>query len=420
MDVSLVQIAAFLIARNVYDRRNTVDLSDVWFECMTGRSHGPMWFRRTQVALKAVLLVSSICVGLSINAIEDEWFHPMPVQRLLIRQERTMAQLGIGNPPSVGEYQNFSSDVMFMLAASRCTTTSRNASSGATTHVHWNAVPREQKDVVQNQDGLPPIKCLFAGPIDGVPSTPAVLRTKVLWDSINRKGLLQCDPQLPHLHEIKSGLFSIMISKSPWRLTHFSCQAKYRGSCALTLELEEYQVLETADYDSKEIPPVAEFSNLKSWRKRDSTMVQMAAQYVDSGLQASPDQLDFLSSFQSGKGSIFEYKCRKLPDYRFARTEIDLIVFLPGFVTILVIVSGFIVTAVVSRAAMMRNNGSEYALGLRVADVVRFARIDDGDSQGKSLFLKLHCDFPHLTVSGDGENCGNWSVDEVLGPEVVK
>lgn len=91
--------------------------------------------------------------------------------------------------------------------------------------------------------------------------------------------------------------------------------------------------------------------------------------------------------------------------------------FLTGFIILLVIVAAFSVTAVASHVIMARKKRSDYALGLRVAEMARFARRKVGDIQGESLFVKLDLELPHLTVSGVSESSGTWSTDEVLRAE---
>lgn len=179
-------------------------------------------FAKAQVTLKAVLLASSICVSISVDAFDYDHFRPIADQTILVRQERRMAQLGIGNPPISGIVPNFSSDFMFVLAAHRCAST-RASTSGPISHIHWNARLTEQNDSVQYRPDLPHVECLPDQNLRKGPSTPPVLQTEILWEYINRKGLSQCDLVLPRLHEIKSGVFNVTVSKCPWLLTHFYC-----------------------------------------------------------------------------------------------------------------------------------------------------------------------------------------------------
>lgn len=135
--------------------------------------------------------------------------------------------------------------------------------------------------------------------------------------------------------------------------------------------------------------------------------------YVDSGLQASPGALDFIMSFRAGfeSGSTF---------FNPWSTSNGVALFLVGIVPFLWIVSGFSVGAVIFHVAMKKQNRSDYVLGLRAADVARLANSEVGDIHDSLLFLKLHPDFPQLTVSGNTENSGTWSADEVLGAARVK
>lgn len=375
------------------------------FESLTGCSHGPMWFRKAQVALKVLLFVCSICVGLSVNAFQDDFVRlaPLPGRMVLIRRERRMAQLGIGNPPIIDKTtttpvrklrRNFSSDVMFVRAAQGCLSTSSNASSGVIKQIYLNA---------STSENITPEQYTFRGnhrcaseliaPNPTSSSPIRVLETENLWESMNRQNLLECDPALPSLSTIKSGVFNITLSKCPWRLTQFYCQATYRGSCAMTLDLGDHQVLRTADYNFRESPAAPQLSNYKSWRRRDAENVQIAAMYVDSGLGVSPDQMDFITSFQAGEGTITE---RTTTPNRIG-TQIDPALFLPGLFSILEIVLVFIMSSLVSHVVMLRKKRSAYALGLCIADVARFCQTDGTSAaEGKLLFLKLHPDFPSL------------------------
>lgn len=107
IDAALIRIAVFLNACELYDEHNTIQISDVWFVGLTGRSHGPMWFRKTQVAVKVLLLVWSISIGLSNNPTQYNVLGAGPGQIVLVRQERRMAQLGIGISPRAGEAQTY-------------------------------------------------------------------------------------------------------------------------------------------------------------------------------------------------------------------------------------------------------------------------------------------------------------------------
>lgn len=141
IDAALVRIAAYLNAREIYDRHNAVQISDVWFESMTGRSHGPMWFRRTQVVLKAVLLASSIAVGLSINSFDNDVFDVIPVRgSMLVRRERRISRLGTGNLPLTGDALNLSNEVRFVLGAQSCVLNTGDGSSVSATEIQLNAM----------------------------------------------------------------------------------------------------------------------------------------------------------------------------------------------------------------------------------------------------------------------------------------
>lgn len=327
---------------------------------------------------------------------------------MLVRRNRGMALVGIGNPPFAKELQNFSNDVTFVLSAYSCALTTANTSSDIITQIHFNAIldadtlPTEYNAIWPDTVA----HCLdFSYP------RQVIHRAEKLWVSISRNDFLRCDPAPPSLDEIKSEIYRIRKSKCPWRLTHYNCQAEHRGSCALTLEFGEHQVLPTFDYNTVQTPHAPEFSDFKSLRKWDVEMVQMAAMCVDAGLQASPDALNFVMSYQAGKGEYVSFSERHPSN----GSQIELSWFLPGFITILTIVSGFIASAVLSHVAMKRNNRSDYALGLRIAEIARFAQIDAVDIQGDALFLKLLSDFPSLSVSGVAKNCGTWNAEEVLG-----
>lgn len=99
-------------------------------------------------------------------------------------------------------------------------------------------------------------------------------------------------------------------------------------------------------------------------------------------------------------------------------TRINVTLFLSGFIILWAIIAGFTLTSALSHFIMTRKKRSEYALGLRVAEIARFARRNVGAIQDESLFVKLHQDVPHLTVSGVAENCGTWRVEKVLGAMV--
>lgn len=142
----------------------------------------------------------------------------------------------------------------------------------------------------------------------------------------------------------------------------------------------------------------------------------MVAMYLDFGLGASPDELDSITSCQVGQETVL---LRQESPWRVG-TQIELACFLPGVVTIAVIVAGFIGAAVASHVALVPKNRSDYAVGLTLTEIARFARADIGDIKGKLLFLTLHAEFPRLTVGGVAGNSGIWSADAVLGAEVVQ
>lgn len=108
----------------------------------------------------------------------------------------------------------------------------------------------------------------------------------------------------------------------------------------------------------------------------------MVAMYFDFGLGASPDELDYITSCQVGQETVL---LRQESPWRVG-TQIELACFLPGVVTIAVIVAGFIGAAVASHVALVPKNRSDYAVGLTLTEIALFARADIGDIKGKLLF----------------------------------
>lgn len=142
----------------------------------------------------------------------------------------------------------------------------------------------------------------------------------------------------------------------------------------------------------------------------------MAAMYLDYGIEATPDRLDFIASIRTARLTVLEYDSAR-PS---SGTDIDLVFFLPGIVTIAAIIVGFVVSALVSHIAMVRANRSDYALGLRVADVARFARNEKtckGETKGELLLLKQRHDCPLLTALRLPGRNGTWTEDDAMAFE---
>lgn len=139
LDRALRGVAAYLNAAEVYDERKSIKTSDVWFERVSGRSHGPVWFRKTQVAVKAGMLICSIAVGLSIDGVTRKQKVRLLNQTVLVPRLRRTAQLGIGG------LNNFSNDVVFVSFAQQCKSADGNDSFGMQT-TYWNARSLETFD----------------------------------------------------------------------------------------------------------------------------------------------------------------------------------------------------------------------------------------------------------------------------------
>lgn len=387
LDFALLRVAAYLNGRVLYDEHNSVEISDVWFEGISGHSHGPMWFRKSQVVLKMLLLVCSMIVGLSIDGFAGDRLLRLPDQTVVVRRDRRLSKLGIGG------YKNFSSEVLFVLETFSCGFDSPDISLGT---------PRGNLLTVLNAQSLVPIGHEQYGVIPAVEclseknnfSEPAVLRVGTFIENVN-----ECGIRLPSRQSIQSGIFNISVIGCPWRLTQSHCQAVHHGSCAFTLERGEDQVLTTVDYRTSQNAINMDSAGIKTWRRRDLNTIQIVAKYLDFGLEVNPRALDYLTAFEAEKRSIMKVNGTAL------RTRIDLRKFLSGLIIMLATISAFVLYASVLHVTMMRNKRSEYALGLRVAEVARFALAesassDAADIPGNSLFLEPHSDFPHLTVSG--------------------
>lgn len=221
--------------------------------------------------------------------------------------------------------------------------------------------------------------------------------------------LLNC-PRPRNQHQLRQDACGADIQtakRCSWRLTNSHCQFRHIGGCAVTLDFGDDQVL-LLYRRIREQAYSRLLGRYKWFRKRDAETVRMIAMYVDYGYPADPSSLDFLTSFQPGKRCIMQEKGKSFG------TRINATLFLTGFIALWAIFACFIVTSTMSHFRMMRKRRSRYALALRVAEIARFARRNVGDIQGESLFVKLHLDVPHLTVSGVAENCGIWSVRDVL------
>lgn len=402
LDHALLRVAVYLNSCEVYDAHNSIRISDVWFESVSGRSHGPMWFRKAQVALKLVMLACSIAVGLSIDGFSRDRKVRMLDETVLVPQVRRMAQLGIGG------FNNFSTDVLFVFYASRCYFADNDDVSGLHTFTYWNAralVPIHPDNYWRPTRRLFPLECLskkndfYVSPIRRIArNTTTYYREK------------RCIENLPNITEIKNGTYNVTVTKScSWHSPRLECQAKHWGGCALTMEKGEDQMIYTWEYRGVNVPVLGVWDEYKLSQKRDAETLRMMAMYLDFGLSASVPALDHITSFQAGLRGISKVEGRLF------LSQINVGFFLIGLTILATIVSSSIVSAMQSHLVLSRRKRSDYALGLRVAEVARFARMDVGDIHGESLFLTLHPDFPRLTVSGTGVNCGSWDKDKVLG-----
>lgn len=388
LDTALLRVAAYLNARAVYDARKSIKISDVWFESVSGRSHGPVWFRAAQVALKLLMFTCSIAVRLSIDGFTKYRQVRVPNQTVLVRQDRRMSEIGIGG------HKNFSSDVMFVQSSASCSFRDRDTISGLENIVRWN-VRALAPNVIGHRkfDRMSSLQCLSVK--NGFSVRPVNTNVPNIHDTQD------CAVSTPNVRQIKLGRAAVSVSRCPWRLTHFHCQAIHLGGCALTLELGQEQVLFIKKLDGRLTSTTFSVDNSKTWRNRSEE-----TKYVDFGMSdTSAFILDHITSFQAGTGNITEVKGS-------FSTRINVRIFLAGFGINLTIVSVFIAFSLVSHVIMVRKNRPDYGLGLRVAEVALFARMKTDDIQDESLFVRQHPDFPRLTVSGVPENCGTWDKDE--------
>lgn len=265
-----------------------------------------------------------------------------------------MDQIGIGG------FKNFSHDVMFVHRSAYCGSADFNSSTGRFLHTFWNA--RSQSSFGHNEYGQD-VSATCLSDSNGF-SVPPVLQVDV------EPGMqVRCLLNRPKLEDIKSGTVNIRgVPNCPWRLTHVYCQAEYTGSCAITLELGDNQILVIEDFKNASVAAISMSTTLKSSQKLDAATVRMAAMYIDFGLEATPFQLAHITSFQAGKRSIVEVKRDSF------LTAIDVRMFLSGLLVMLTIFSTIIVVALVSHCTMVRTQRSDYALGLHLVEVARFAR----------------------------------------------
>lgn len=360
LDNALLRVAAFLNARVVYDTQKSIKVSDVWFESISGRSHGPVWFRKAQVAIKFVMLVCSIAVGLSIDGLSRDREVRMPNETVLVRQVRRMEQHGIGG------FNDFSIDVLFMKNSFRCTSRDYNASTDLHMTTYWNAralmpISRGNCDHDYNLgpgNRLFPLECLS----DRNNFSVSPVRQKPFNVSYSFR-YQNCFNRFPELPEIKSGFYTVTLNSTcPWHFLRLECQAKLWGGYALTMERGEDQMLRTWEYRGQTQPQQHQRETYK-WRKRDRETLGMMAMYLDFGLRVPAIQLDHVTSFQAGNRNITKLKGRSL------LTEINVGLFLTRFIFLVITVLGSIVSAVISYSSMVMKKRSDYALGLRVAEL---------------------------------------------------
>lgn len=71
---SLHRVGAFLALRQLLNKKKAVKISELWFEELTGCTHGPLWFRYTQAGIKFCVFAASIALSLSFNgSIQDRF-----------------------------------------------------------------------------------------------------------------------------------------------------------------------------------------------------------------------------------------------------------------------------------------------------------------------------------------------------------
>lgn len=239
LDFALRRVAAYLNARAVYDAHNAVNISDVWFERISGHDHGPMWFRTFQASLKLVLRACSILVGLSI----DGFSQPLDGQTVLEHRVRCMAQVGIGG------FNNFSTYVLFVKNAYLCGYVDFNDTNGVVTHIIWNARGREPISSSQYRPaGRVSLEWLSEKNNFAVPP--------VRYRVVNRSNALSsrpCIKSVPSLLQIQMGQFNVTMAPCPWHSPHLEYQAAYLGGCAFTLEKIEDEVLFTWSYNGRSL-----------------------------------------------------------------------------------------------------------------------------------------------------------------------
>lgn len=400
-DTAFLRVAAFLNARELYDAHNAINVSDVWLESLSGRSHGPLWFRKLHVLLKLALLACSITVGLSIDGFTENRFVRLEDQTILVPHVRRIADVGIT------QFSIFSTDVLFVKAAYGCGYSDYNDSTGLNTRTIWNARALEpvHHDLQSMDIKAIPLECLSNKSNFSV----SPVRYRVV-NHTNAVTSRSCIKSVPNLTEIQNGTFNVSMSSTcPWHSLRLKCSSKFLGACALTMEMGDQQVLCTWRYNFETKQHhflLWETSMMR--RKRDEETLLMMAKYMDAGLRVPPQVLDHITLFRAANRSILQVQGRSF------RTRINARLFVPGFAVISAIVSLLIVTALISHAIMVRKKRLNYALGLRMAEIARFARRDAGDILGESLFVKMHLDFPRLTLSGVVENCGSWDTGEVM------
>lgn len=390
---ALLQIAAYLNTRKVYDRHQAV-------EFVPGRSHGPIGFRVFQVVLTVVLFASSIAVCLSIDGFSVKGHVPVPEQTILVPQERRMDEIG------VGEVGNFTKDVLFVRSAFQCASADHSASVGTQTIRNALALePIGPNQYQQLTEQTFPLKCLS----DNTEFSVSAVRKRT-FSHTKLSSANSCILRVPTLREIQSGNFTAVLKNNcPWHSEAMKCQALRRGGCALPMDLEEDQAIFTWGYHLSPDTPMR-FSRIsKLLPKRDTKTLEMMAKYIDFGIPAAdPGELEHITSFRAGKRSIDKFEGRWL------RTRIEPRKFLSGTLIIAFLVLPSIVAAVVSCFKMKTKGRSNYALGLRPADVARFTKNAIGDIQGEDLFLTLDSDSARLTVKGNTANCGSWTVQAVM------
>lgn len=401
---SLLKMGTLLAMRQLLAKKKALRVSELWFEYLTGRTHGPPWFRYVQALLKTIVFAASIVLSLSLNGSSRDLLERIPGQTILVQNPRNLDNVGLGYQASIHS-KNISQELSFTLQIQSCTDQDPNKvvyhnlrSKIPLTRTYLKEPPGFECLTTRRNYSQPPLLSMDANQKVAKHCTVAFTR-----QSSVEEGALG-----PNSSAVK-GKFSAAARGCNGSALSFDCfEGPFRTACLAHYIADGTERITAVFGDSKEFNTEVSLRSVPPLRRGNDTLA-IVARYVAYDPSIDVAQWYLAAVHQAAPNSTV-HAIRGQQSV----TEINLLLFRPSSAIIGTVLVSCCVLGLASMALMIYSHSDVLDLGFSPQEVARLAAMEHGKRQeSNTWYLHMHPHQPCITVSTDSTKKGHWAEELV-------